>query len=67
MIFDAQRVRALDRHAPTRTQCDIMFARMPRIGDTEARAAVPVEPRGMLHMAVQAFDLAERLQTPVFL
>ena len=51
---------------PTRTQqADIMSCAFASHGDTRQVLAVPGESGGMFLPGVQAFDLAERLQTPV--
>ena len=65
VIIDVQRVGP-STGMPTRTQQgDIMRAPTRRTA-TPARLPVPGEPGECFHMAAQAFDLAERLQTPVF-
>jgi len=51
---------------PTRTQqCDIMTAAYASHGDTRHVLLFPNSPEECFYMAVQSFDLAERLQTPV--
>ena len=53
---------------PTRTQqCDTMLCAYASHGDTKHPILFPSNPNECFHMAVHAFDLAERLQTPVFL
>jgi 2-oxoglutarate ferredoxin oxidoreductase subunit alpha len=51
---------------PTRTQQgDIMACAYASHGDTRQVCLYPANAEECFHMAVQAFDLAERLQTPV--
>jgi 2-oxoglutarate ferredoxin oxidoreductase subunit alpha len=51
---------------PTRTQqCDLMSCAYASHGDTKQVCLYPANPEECFYMAVQAFDLAERLQTPV--
>jgi 2-oxoglutarate ferredoxin oxidoreductase subunit alpha len=51
---------------PTRTQQgDLMLAAYASHGDTRHVCLYPANPEECFYMAVQAFDLAERLQTPV--
>ena len=64
--FDVQRVGP-STGMPTRTQqCDLMLCAYASHGDTKHMLLFPAEPGECFEMAVQAFDLAERLQTPVF-
>jgi 2-oxoglutarate ferredoxin oxidoreductase subunit alpha len=66
VIFDIQRVGP-STGMPTRTQqCDVMLAAYASHGDTRHVLLFPNSPEECFHMAVNAFDLAERLQTPVF-
>jgi len=66
VIFDIQRVGP-STGMPTRTQQgDIMLAAYASHGDTRHVLLFPANPEECFHMAVQSFDLAERLQTPVF-
>lgn len=66
VIFDIQRVGP-STGMPTRTQqCDLMLAAYASHGDTRHALLFPNSPEECFYMAVQAFDLAERLQTPVF-
>jgi 2-oxoglutarate ferredoxin oxidoreductase subunit alpha len=66
VIFDVQRVGP-STGMPTRTQqCDILAAAYASHGDTRHVCLYPANPEECFYMAVQAFDLAERLQTPVF-
>src|ERR1700723_2035578 len=65
VIFDVQRVGP-STGMPTRTQqCDLMAAAYASHGDTRHVCLYPANPEECFYMAVQAFDLAERLQTPV--
>jgi 2-oxoglutarate ferredoxin oxidoreductase subunit alpha len=66
VIFDIQRVGP-STGMPTRTQqCDLMECAYASHGDTRHVCLYPANPEECFYMAVQAFDLAERLQTPVF-
>jgi 2-oxoglutarate/2-oxoacid ferredoxin oxidoreductase subunit alpha len=66
VIFDVQRVGP-STGLPTRTQQgDITLAAYASHGDTRHPVLFPADPTECFDMAVQAFDLAERLQTPVF-
>ncbi|HEY2685501.1 MAG TPA: 2-oxoacid:acceptor oxidoreductase subunit alpha [Steroidobacteraceae bacterium] len=66
VIFDVQRVGP-STGMPTRTQqADIMLCAYASHGDTKHVLLFPANPEECFYMAVQAFDLAERLQTPVF-
>ncbi len=66
VIFDVQRVGP-STGMPTRTQqCDLMACAYASHGDTRHVLLFPDSPSECFSMAVQAFDLAERLQTPVF-
>ncbi len=66
VIFDIQRVGP-STGMPTRTQqCDLMLAAYASHGDTRHVLLFPNSPEECFYMSVQAFDLAERLQTPVF-
>ena len=52
---------------PTRTQqADILICAYASHGDTKHVVLFPEDPRETFEMSAQAFDLAERLQTPVF-
>ncbi len=67
VIFDVQRVGP-STGMPTRTQqCDILLAAYASHGDTRHVLLFPNSPEECFYLSVQAFDLAERLQTPVFL
>jgi len=66
VLFDVQRVGP-STGMPTRTQqCDLMLCAYASHGDTKHVLLFPSNPEECFYMAVQAFDLAERLQTPVF-
>lgn len=66
VLFDIQRVGP-STGMPTRTQqCDLLLAAYASHGDTKHVLLFPSNPEECFHMAIQAFDLAERLQTPVF-
>ncbi len=65
VVFDIQRVGP-STGMPTRTQqCDLMAAAYASHGDTRHVCLYPSNPEECFYMALQAFDLAERLQTPV--
>jgi len=66
VFFDVQRVGP-STGMPTRTQqCDIMLCAYASHGDTMHPLLLPANPKECFEMAVTAFDLSERLQTPVF-
>ena len=66
VIFDVQRVGP-STGMPTRTQqCDLLACAYASHGDTRHVMLFPDSPEESFQMAAQAFDLAERLQTPVF-
>ena len=66
VFFDIQRVGP-STGMPTRTQqCDLVLAAYASHGDTRHPVLLPCDPKECFEMAVNAFDLAERLQTPVF-
>jgi 2-oxoglutarate ferredoxin oxidoreductase subunit alpha len=65
VIFDVQRVGP-STGMPTRTQqADILAAAFASHGDTRHVLLFPSNPRECFEFAVAAFDLADRLQTPV--
>jgi 2-oxoglutarate/2-oxoacid ferredoxin oxidoreductase subunit alpha len=65
VIFDIQRVGP-STGMPTRTQQgDLLLCAYASHGDTRQVCLYPANPEECFYMAVQAFDLAERLQTPV--
>ncbi|MEX2467024.1 MAG: 2-oxoacid:acceptor oxidoreductase subunit alpha, partial [Gemmatimonadota bacterium] len=66
VIFDIQRTGP-STGMPTRTQQgDLMMVAYASHGDTRHIALFPAHPGECFDMAVEAFDLAERYQTPVF-
>ena len=66
VLFDVQRVGP-STGMPTRTQqCDLLACAYASHGDTRHVLLFPADPEECFYMAVQALDLAERLQTPVF-
>jgi 2-oxoglutarate ferredoxin oxidoreductase subunit alpha len=66
VIFDIQR-GGPSTGMPTRTQqSDILLAAYASHGDTKHVLLFPEDPRESFDIAAQAFDLAERLQTPIF-
>ncbi len=65
VIFDVQRVGP-STGMPTRTQqCDLMICAYASHGDTKHVCLYPANPEECFYFAIAAFDLAERLQTPV--
>ena len=65
VVFDIQRVGP-STGMPTRTQQgDLMECAYASHGDTRHVCLYPANAEECFYMAVQAFDLAERLQTPV--
>ncbi len=65
VVFDIQRVGP-STGMPTRTQqCDIHSAAYASHGDTRQVCLYPASPEECFQFAATAFDLAERLQTPV--
>ena len=67
VIMDVQRAGP-STGMPTRTQqCDIISAAYASHGDTKHVLLFPEDPAEAFEMAAQAFDLAERLQTTIFL
>jgi 2-oxoglutarate ferredoxin oxidoreductase subunit alpha len=65
VIFDIQRVGP-STGMPTRTQQgDLLLCAYASHGDTRHVCLYPANPEECFYMSVQAFDLAERLQTPV--
>jgi 2-oxoglutarate ferredoxin oxidoreductase subunit alpha len=66
VFFDVQRTGP-STGMPTRTQQgDLLSIAYLSHGDTKHVALFPANPEDCFHMSVQAFDLAERFQTPVF-
>ena len=67
VVFDIQRVGP-STGMPTRTQQgDILECAYAGHGDTRHVCLYPANPEECFYLAVQAFDLTERLQTPVLL
>jgi 2-oxoglutarate ferredoxin oxidoreductase subunit alpha len=65
VVFDIQRVGP-STGMPTRTQQgDILECAYAGHGDTRHVCLYPANPEECFYLAVQAFDLTERLQTPV--
>lgn len=66
VIWDVQRMGP-GTGMPTRTsQGDILFARFMGHGDTKHPLLLPASPTECFEFGWKAFDLAERLQTPIF-
>ena len=66
VIVDVQRAGP-STGMPTRTQqCDIMSCAYASHGDTKHVLLFPEDPAEAFEMTAQAFDLADRLQTPIF-
>ncbi|MDE2184632.1 MAG: 2-oxoacid:acceptor oxidoreductase subunit alpha [Alphaproteobacteria bacterium] len=66
VIFDIQR-GGPSTGMPTRTQqSDLLLTAYSGHGDTKHVMLFPEDPREAFEFAAKAFDLAERLQTPVF-
>ncbi len=66
VFFDIQRCGPATG-MPTRTQqADLISLAYASHGDTKHPILFPANPGEAFEMAVQAFDLADRLQTPVF-
>ncbi len=66
VFFDIQRTGP-STGMPTRTQQgDLLSIAYLSHGDTKHIALFPSNPEECFYLAVQAFDLAERFQTPVF-
>jgi len=66
VIFDVQRVGP-STGLPTRTaQGDIMSTALLSHGDTKHPMLFPCSPEECFSMAIEAFELAEQFQTPVF-
>jgi 2-oxoglutarate ferredoxin oxidoreductase subunit alpha len=65
VVFDVQRTGP-STGMPTRTQqSDLLECAFASHGDTKHICLYPSDPREAFDMAVKAFDLAERFQTPV--
>jgi 2-oxoglutarate ferredoxin oxidoreductase subunit alpha len=66
VIFDVQRAGP-STGMPTRTQqADILAAAYASHGDTKHVLLLPDDPHECFTMSADSFDLADRLQTPVF-
>jgi 2-oxoglutarate ferredoxin oxidoreductase subunit alpha len=66
VLFDVQR-GGPSTGMPTRTQqSDILICAYASHGDTKHVLLFPVDPREAFEFGALAFDLADRLQTPVF-
>jgi 2-oxoglutarate/2-oxoacid ferredoxin oxidoreductase subunit alpha len=66
VIIDVQR-GGPSTGMPTRTQqADLMICAYASHGDTKHVLLLPEDPRELFEFSAQSFDLAERLQTPVF-
>jgi len=66
VIFDVQRAGP-STGMPTRTQqCDLISCAYASHGDTKHVLMFPENPTEAFEFAALAFDLAERLQTPIF-
>lgn len=65
VIFNVQRTGP-STGMPTRTQqCDLLSCAYASHGDTKHVLLFPADPAECFYMSPKAFDLAERLQTPV--
>ncbi len=66
VFFDVQRCGP-STGMPTRTQqADLMSLAYASHGDTKHIVLFPANPRECFELSVEAFDIAERFQTPVF-
>jgi 2-oxoglutarate ferredoxin oxidoreductase subunit alpha len=66
VIFDIQR-GGPSTGMPTRTQqSDVLLCAYASHGDTKHVLLFPKDPTESFEMAAESFDLAERLQTPIF-
>jgi 2-oxoglutarate/2-oxoacid ferredoxin oxidoreductase subunit alpha len=66
VIFDVQRAGP-STGMPTRTQqCDVLTCAYASHGDTKHVLLFPEDPAEAFEFGAQAFDLADRLQTPIF-
>jgi 2-oxoglutarate ferredoxin oxidoreductase subunit alpha len=66
VLFDVQRAGP-STGMPTRTQqCDLLSAAYASHGDTKHVMLFPEDPAEAFEFAAEAFDLADRLQTPIF-
>ncbi|MDH3658508.1 MAG: 2-oxoacid:acceptor oxidoreductase subunit alpha [Alphaproteobacteria bacterium] len=66
VLFDIQR-GGPSTGMPTRTQqSDLLISAYASHGDTKQIVLLPEDPRECFDFAADAFDLADRLQTPIF-
>jgi 2-oxoglutarate/2-oxoacid ferredoxin oxidoreductase subunit alpha len=66
VLFDVQRAGP-STGMPTRTQqCDIISCAYASHGDTKHVLLIPEDPAEAFEFGAQAFDLADRLQAPIF-
>ncbi len=66
VLFNVQRAGP-STGMPTRTQqCDLVSCAYASHGDTKHVLLFPEDPREAFEFGAQAFDLADRLQTPIF-
>ncbi|WP_298284613.1 2-oxoacid:acceptor oxidoreductase subunit alpha [Acidocella sp.] len=66
VLFDVQRAGP-STGMPTRTQqCDLLISAYASHGDTKHVLLFPEDPHECFTFGAQAFDLADRLQTPIF-
>ncbi len=66
VIFDVQRTGP-STGMPTRSQqCDVLSCAYASHGDTKHVLLFPEDPHECFTMGAQSFDLADRLQTPIF-
>jgi 2-oxoglutarate/2-oxoacid ferredoxin oxidoreductase subunit alpha len=66
VLFDVQRTGP-STGMPTRSQqCDVLSCAYASHGDTKHVMLFPEDPYECFTMGAQAFDLADRLQTPIF-
>jgi 2-oxoglutarate ferredoxin oxidoreductase subunit alpha len=66
VLFDVQRAGP-STGMPTRTQqCDVISCAYASHGDTKHVLLFPENPTECFEFGAQAFDLADRLQTPIF-
>ena len=67
VLFNIQRTGP-STGMPTRTQqCDLLLCAYASHGDTKHPMLFPANPEECFYMTLAAFDLADELQTPVFL
>jgi 2-oxoglutarate/2-oxoacid ferredoxin oxidoreductase subunit alpha len=67
VVFDVERVGP-STGLPTRTaQSDLLTTALLSHGDTKHPMFFPASPRECFSMSIEAFDFAEKFQTPVFI